>query len=423
MAGAFGTTAAAAKSGIFAPGSTAIGDFIGAPLISGLHAMGLTSAATEPTDPIGKAEFEGIFGSGSWDDPVVHADLAMALHGTPTAYGKVDKGMLGDYMDTRHYDTFAVGTHGADPSGTTPSTTTKKDDSKSSTVVLSPSGSRSSVPTGTAGYPYLIPPAFDFSGPANMPYTRNYWETHGLPMGLLEYVYPGPGSGYTDFTGGDPFATGGLLGGRSSGLLGDVPRVLPGGRVTGSSTAGVVTAKDVADKKEAEKKEDPDKDPDDKSDFEEHYPDDRGHDVGMTSAVYDDAPPTFVPVVSEPKYPTAPVSWLTDPDLSDKEFIDAAKKTAAATKATVSKGEARGRLEEAAPDMSGYSKAVSDALRGLTGRDRFEAEAAFSYPGADFGPGDFMGGGSAASGGGGGGVPGGGGWGGIGGDYGDAGGR
>ena len=421
MAGAFGTTAAAAESGIFAPGSTAIGDFIGAPVLGGLHAMGLTSAATEPTDPIGKAEFEGIFGSGSWDDPVVHADLAMALHGTPTAYGKVDKGELGDYMDTRHYDPFAVGTHGADPSGTTSSTATKKDGgSKSSTVVLSPSGSRSSVPTGTAGYPYLIPPAFDFSGPANMPYTRNYWETHGLPMGLLEYVYPGPGSGYTDFTGGDPFATGGLLGRRSSGLLGDVRRIVPGGSVTGSSTKGVT--KDDSSKKKDDPEKEPDDDPEDKSDFDVHYPDDRGHDVHRTSPIYDPGP----------EYPTAPVSWLTDPDLSDSEFIDAAKKSAAATKVTVAKtrdapgGGARGRLEEAAPDMSGYSKAVSDALAavtaGLTGRDKFEAEAAFSYAGADFGAADFMGGGSAASGGGGG-VPGGGGWGGIGGDYGDAGGR
>ena len=409
---------AASESGIFAPGSTAIGDALAGPLLGGLHALGFTSAAVEPTSPISRSEYEGIFGTGTYDDPVHRADLEMALHGTTTKYGKVSKEDAEKFAASEFYDSSAVGTGGADPSGTTPSTTTKKDPgSKSSTVVLSPSGSRSSVPIGMAGYPYLIPPAFDFSGPANMPYTRNYWETHGLPMGLLEYVYPGPGSGYTDFTGGDPFATGGLLGGRSSGLLGDVPRVLPGGRVTGSSTKGVITAEEVAEKKDAEKKDDTPK-----SDFEEHYPDDRGHDVGKTSHVYDDAPPTFVPVVSEPKYPTAPVSWLTDPDLSDSGFIDAAKKSAAATKATVAKGGAKDRLEEAAPVMSGYSKAVSDALRGLTGRDKFEAEAAMTFEsGLDFGPGDFMGGGSAASGGGG--VPGGGGWGGIGGDYGDAGGR
>ena len=323
---------------LFEPEDTTFGDFLGGPLLGGLHALGITSAATEPTDPIGKAEFEGIFGSGSWDDPVVHADLAMALHGTPTAYGKVTgtptTGKLGAYMGTRHYDPFAVGTEGADPSGTTPSTSTKKDEgSKSSTVVLSPSGSRSSVPTGTAGYPYLIPPAFDFSGPANMPYTRNYWETHGLPMGLLEYVYPGPGSGYTDFTGGDPFATGGLLGGRSSGLLGDVPRILPGGSVTASSTKGVITAEEVAEKKDTEKKDAEKKDDTPKSDFEEHYPDDRGHDVGKTSPIYDDAPPTFVPtpiptyedkIVRDARAPV-PV----DTTYEDKIVRDARKKEAA----------------------------------------------------------------------------------------------
>ena len=100
---------------LFEPEDTTFGDFLGGPLLGGLHALGFKSAAVEPTDPMGKAEFEGIFGSGSWDNPVVHADLAMALHGTPTAYGKVDKDMLGNYMDTRHYDTFAVGTEGADP--------------------------------------------------------------------------------------------------------------------------------------------------------------------------------------------------------------------------------------------------------------------------------------------------------------------
>lgn len=372
---------AASESGIFAPGSTAIGDALAAPLLGILHAGGFKDAAVEPTDPMGKAEFEGIFGSGSWDDPVVHADLAMALHGTPTAYGKVDKGMLGDYMDTRHYDTFAVGTEGADPSGTTPSTTTKS----TSTAPETPSVSLSSgtyTPFVPGKYPYLIPSRFDFSGPAGMPYTRAYWEDAGLPMGLLSYEYPGT---YGSGTGGilgpggsvyrPPVDTGGVFGTRTG-----TGSTETGTSPTDSELRTIFTPETLPPE----------------TDFERHYPDDRGHDVHRTSPIYDDRDSRDLYAKSTgwtDEWGGSPMvdsrgrteeEWIMDaPEdiyerdilapLWDEGFIEDAKKSADRTSVLLSPywddlGDGPyttslvGHLGETVPDYTGYSDAVSAGL-------------------------------------------------------------
>ena len=228
----------------------------------------------------------------------------------------------------------AIYTYGSDghldpslkPSGTT------RTETRPEVVLVDPGPSGGIRGTYTPGtpyrYPYLIPSRYDFSGPAGMPYTRAYWEDAGLPMGLLSYEYPGTyGSG-----------TGGILG--SGGSVYRPPVDTGGGFGTGTGT-GTGTGSPETGTLPTDGRTGDGKTGDGKpeTDFERHYPDDRGHDVHRTSPIYD-----------------------------DRDFLGDARRSAERTSVLLSPywdGPGDGlvdHLGETVPDYTGYSDAVSAGL-------------------------------------------------------------
>ena len=228
----------------------------------------------------------------------------------------------------------AIYTYGSDghldpslkPSGTT------RTEKKSGVELVDPGPSGGIRGTYTPGtpyrYPYLIPSRYDFSGPAGMPYTRAYWEDAGLPMGLLSYEYPGTyGSG-----------TGGILGSGGSVYRPpvDTGGVFGTGTGTGTGTGSPETGTLPTDGRTGDGKTGDGKP---ETDFERHYPDDRGHDVHRTSPIYD-----------------------------DRDFLGDARRSAERTSVLLSPywdGPGDGlvdHLGETVPDYTGYSDAVGKAI-------------------------------------------------------------